>query len=86
MRHDAIWIHPHCCVGQGLQSSVRFPRREGTCEQHQVVCGPTQPLEEPNRITAGTKHESGIGSAISRAWSGAEIMPPKKTSVRSAGA
>jgi hypothetical protein len=29
------------CIGQGLQSSVRFPRREGTCEQHRVMCGPT---------------------------------------------
>src|SRR5262245_44087802 len=74
----------HGCIGQGLQSSVRFPRREGTCEQHQVVCGPTYPLEKPTGVTSGTKHESGIGTTISRAWSGAEIMPPENTGVRPA--
>ena len=84
MRFDAVWVRVHGCIGQGLQSTVRFPRGEGTCEQHQVVCGPTYPLEEPNGFASGTKHESGIGSTISRAWSGAEIMPPKNTGVRPA--
>src|SRR5215831_14837127 len=41
-------------------------------------------MEEPNGFTSGTKHESGIGSTISRAWSGAEIMPPQNTGVRPA--
>src|SRR4029450_12604061 len=30
------------------------------------------------------KHEPGIRSAVSRAWPGAEIMPPKNTGVRPA--
>src|SRR4029450_3791588 len=30
------------------------------------------------------KHEPGIGGAVSRAWPGAEIMPPKNTGVRPA--
>ena len=29
-------------------------------------------------------HEPGIGGAVSRAWPGAEIMPPKNTGVRAA--
>src|SRR6266536_2143913 len=41
-------------------------------------------MEEPNGFPSGTKHESGIGGAVSRAWSGAEIMPPEKTGVRPA--
>jgi hypothetical protein len=41
VRFDAIWVRVHGSVGQRLQSTLRFPRREGTCEQHQVVCGPT---------------------------------------------
>src|SRR6476661_57214 len=40
VRFDAVWVRVHGCIGQGLQSTVRFPRREGTCEQHQVVSGP----------------------------------------------
>src|SRR4029077_13770751 len=28
------------------------------------------------------KHEPGIGGAVTRAWPGAEIMPPKNTGVR----
>src|SRR5262245_54387668 len=30
------------------------------------------------------KHEPGIGGTVSRAWSGAETMPPKNTGVRPA--
>jgi hypothetical protein len=41
VRFDAVWVRVHGCVGQGLQSTVRFPRREDTREQHQVVCCPT---------------------------------------------
>jgi len=41
VRFDAVWVRVHGCIGQGLQSPVSFPRRERTCEQHQVVCGPT---------------------------------------------
>ena len=41
VRFDAVRVRVHGCIGQGLQSAVRFPGREGTCEQHQVVCGPT---------------------------------------------
>ena len=39
MRFDAIRLHG--CIGQGLQSPVRFPRRERSCEQHQMVRGST---------------------------------------------
>jgi hypothetical protein len=41
VRFDAVWVRVHGCIGQGLQSPVRFPRREGTCEKHQVVLGST---------------------------------------------
>ena len=41
VRFDAVWVRVHDCIGQGLQSTMRFPRREGTCEQHQVVCSST---------------------------------------------
>ncbi len=40
VRFDAVGVLMHGCIGQGLQSTVRFPRREGTCEQHQVVLVP----------------------------------------------
>src|SRR5438132_7893518 len=38
-------------------------------------------MDESNGYTSGTKHDSGIGTTISRAWSEAEIMPPKNTGV-----
>jgi hypothetical protein len=38
-------------------------------------------MGEPNGFASGTKHESGIGGAVSRAGSGAKIMPPKKVDV-----
>ena len=41
VRFDAVRVRVHGCIGQGLQSLVRFPRRERTCEQHQVVRGST---------------------------------------------
>jgi len=41
VRFDAVWVRVHDCIGQGLQSTMRFPGREGTCKQHKVVCGPT---------------------------------------------
>jgi putative tryptophan/tyrosine transport system substrate-binding protein len=41
VRFDAVWVRVHGCIGQGLQSPVRFPGREGTREQHQVVLGST---------------------------------------------
>ena len=81
VRFDAVSVLVHGCIRQGFQSLVRFPRREGTCEHHQVVRGSTQPLEEPNGLTSGMTHEPGIGGAVSRAWPGAEIMPPKNTGV-----
>ena len=39
VRFDAVRVRAHGCIGQGLQSVVRFRRRERTCEQHQVVRG-----------------------------------------------
>jgi hypothetical protein len=41
VRFDAVWVRVHGCIGQGFQSTVRFPRRAGTREQHQVVSGST---------------------------------------------
>ena len=37
VRFDAVRVRAHGCIGQGLQSLVRFRRRERTCEQHHVV-------------------------------------------------
>ena len=82
VRFDAAWMRAHSCIGQGLQSLVRFRRRVRTCEQHQVVRGSPQSLEEPNGFTSRMKHEPGIDGAVSRAWPGAEIMPAKNTGVR----
>ena len=40
VRLDAVRVRAHGCIGQGLQASVRFRRRERTCEQYEVVRGP----------------------------------------------
>src|SRR4029450_978503 len=79
VRFDAVWVGVNGCIGQGLQSSMRFPGRVRTCEQHQGVHGATYPLEEPNGFASGMKHEPAIGGAVSRARPGAEIMPSKNT-------
>ena len=41
VRFDAVWVRVHGCIGQGLQSLMRFARRARTCEQYQVVRGST---------------------------------------------
>ena len=82
VRFDAVWVRVNGCISQGLQSLVRFRRRHCTCEQHHVVPGSTQSLEEPNGFTSRINHEPGIDGAVSRAWPGAKIMPPKNTGVR----
>jgi len=61
---------------------MRFSRRERASEQHHVVPGSPQSLEEPDGFTSRMKHEPGIDGAVSRAWPGAEIMPPMDTGVR----
>ena len=82
VRFDEVRVRVTGCISQGLQSLVRFRRRHCPCEQHQVVPGSTQSLEEPNGFTSRIGHEPGIGGAVSCAWPGAEIMPAKNTGVR----
>jgi hypothetical protein len=42
VRFDAVWVRVHGCIGQGLQSTVRFPRRAGRWLWHGRCCPPVQ--------------------------------------------